>query len=169
MRKLSSSFVLIGLCVHLGGGAARAEPLRDLREVKLTIAGFGDAGADCGLSPEALESAFFAPLGERGLRKVASGTAYRIFLRATTVVYLGKSCVSYVDAQLLLSTRDFDPSSRLERSGQVQLWYDGGLFISDRTAHAATLHSAFGQPLSASWAGSWPESGTRRTTDTNLH
>ena len=147
MRKKSWSIVLIGFCVLWAGGfaGARADPLRDLREVKLTVANFGGSGADCGLSAEALERAFLAPLSERGLRKVASGTSYRVFLRATTVTYLVKVCVSYVDAQLLLSTRYFDPSSRQERAGQVQLWYDGGLFISDRSAHAATLRSAFGQ------------------------
>ena len=156
MRRLSWSIVPIGLCVLLAGGVdgARANPLRDLREVKLTVASFGDAGADCGLSAEALESAFFAPLGERGLRKVASGTSYRVFLRATTVIYLRKSCVSYVDAQLLLLTRYFDPSSRLERTGQVQLWYDGGLFISDRAVHAATLNSTFDR-LGRILAGKW--------------
>jgi hypothetical protein len=47
--------------------------------------------------------------------------------------------VSYIDAQLLLTTRYQDTANQQERSGHVQLWADGGLFASDGREHLATL------------------------------
>jgi hypothetical protein len=137
-----------------GSSGAKAQGLRDLREVKVGVADLGRYGEACGLNKETMEQAFFTPLAERGLGKVASGTAYRLFIRATSVTYVENSCVSYVDAQLLLTTRYFDPLTGGERPGNVQLWSRGGLYVSDQTEHAATLNTAFremGKALGREW------------------
>jgi hypothetical protein len=121
---------------------ARADPLTNVRAVKLNVANIGPMGQDCGLTKDAIETAFFEPLRERGIQAVQSATAYRIFVRATTITYLQDSCVSYVDAQLLVTTRYTDPADSLERAGNVQLWTQGGIHASGRSEHAATVNSA---------------------------
>jgi hypothetical protein len=121
---------------------ARADPLTNVRAVKLNVAKIGPMGQDCGLTKDAIETAFFEPLRERGIQTVQSATAYRIFVRATTITYLQESCVSYVDAQLLVTTHYADPANNLERAGNVQLWTQGGIHASGRSEHAATVNSA---------------------------
>ncbi len=133
---------------------ARAEPLTNVRAVKLNIADIGPMGQDCGLTKDAIEAAFFGPLRERGIRAVQSATAYRIFVRATTITYLQDSCVSYVDAQLLVTTRYADPANNMERAGNVQLWTQGGIHASGRNEHAAALNSAF-RALGGSLGSAW--------------
>ncbi len=158
MRTFLTALVLAlaGFVIPQAGGAvaAQADALRNLREVKVSVAGLGPYGEACGLDKAAMERAFFVPLAERGLAKVASGTAYRILIRATSVTYVENSCVSYVEVQLLLNTRYFDPLIGEERPGSVRLWSGGGLFVSDRSEHAATLNSAFrglGRNLGRDW------------------
>lgn len=158
MRKplglLTWAFLGLAIFQTLQMPGAQADPLRNVREVKLTIADLGHFGETCGLTKSALESAFFAPLRARGMRVVQSGTAYRIFIRATTMTYIEDSCVSFVDAQLLLTARYIDPASNLERVGTLQLWTQGGLHASDRTEHAASLNAAFrelGKGLASKW------------------
>jgi hypothetical protein len=150
------SFLILGLTVA-GPGVmqdAQADPLTNVRAVKLNVADIGPMGQSCGLTKEAIEAAFFGPLRERGIRAVQSGTAYRIFVRATTITYLQESCVSYVDAQLLVSTRYADPANNMERAGNVQLWTQGGIHASGRNEHAATLSSAF-RALGGSLGSAW--------------
>lgn len=138
----------------VGATGARGDPLSNVRAVKLTMPELGEAAQTCGLDREALEAAFFKPLAERGIQAVASGTGYRLFLRATTIGYLEETCVSYIEAQLLLTTRYQDTANQQERSGHVQLWADGGLFASDIREHLATLERemrALGGKLAARW------------------
>lgn len=133
---------------------AQSDPLHNVREVKLIMAEPGEAAQSCGLTRQALETAFFAPLAERGIRSVVSGTGYRLLLRATTITYLEESCVSYVEAQLLLTTRYQDSANQQEQSGNVELWTDGGLYASDSREHAATLERAMrrlGGALAQRW------------------
>ncbi len=133
---------------------AQADPLTNVRAVKLNVGDIGPMGQTCGLTKDAIEAAFYGPLRERGIRAVRSGTAYRIFVRATTITYLQESCVSYVDAQLLVTTRYADPANNMERAGNVQLWTQGGIHASGRNEHAATLNSAFRQ-LGGSLGSAW--------------
>ncbi len=133
---------------------AQADPLTNVRAVKLNVGDIGRMGQDCGLTKDAIEAAFFGPLRERGIRAVRSATAYRIFVRATTITYLQDSCVSYVDAQLLVSTRYADPANNMERAGNVQLWTQGGIHASGRNEHAAALNSAF-RALGGSLGSAW--------------
>lgn len=151
MSLLVLSLTVAGLGVMQN---AQADPLTNVRAVKLNVADIGPMGQDCGLTKDAIEAAFFGPLRERGIRAVQSGTAYRIFVRATTITYLQDSCVSYVDAQLLVSTRYADPANNLERAGNVQLWTQGGIHASGRNEHAATLNSAF-RALGGSLGNAW--------------
>ena len=128
----------------MGAGATGATgawgvPLRNVWAVKLTMPEPDEAAENCGLIRKALESAFFKPLAERGIEVVTSGTGYRLFLRATTIGYLEEACVSYIEAQLLLTTRYQDTANQQERSGHVLLWADGGLFASDVRELLATL------------------------------
>lgn len=157
-RSLAGALALLLSLVFLsfapGAAVAQSDPLHNVREAKLTMPEPGEAGAKCGLSRQPLQSAFFAPLAQRGIRAVESGTGYRLFIRATTISYLEGSCVSYVEAQLLLTTRYFDAANQQEHSGNVQLWADGGLFASDSREHAATVERAMrrlGDKLAARW------------------
>jgi len=137
-----------------GATGAWGDPLQNVRAVKLTMPEPGEAAENCGLSREALESAFFKPLAERGIEVVTSGTGYRLFLRAITISYLEGTCVSYIEAQLLLTTRYQDTANQQERSGHVQLWADGGLFASDAREHLTTLERGMrrlGDTLAARW------------------
>ncbi len=151
MSSLVLSLTAAGLGVMQN---AQADPLTNVRAVKLNVGDIGPMGQDCGLTKDAIEAAFFGPLRKRGIRAVRSGTAYRIFVRATTITYLQDSCVSYVDAQLLVSTRYADPANKMERAGNVQLWTQGGIHASGRNEHAATLNSAFRQ-LGGSLGSAW--------------
>ncbi len=138
----------------LWAGPAAADPLTGVRSVKLAVAEVGSFGRSCGLNRDDLGKALFEPLRERGVEAVTSGTGYRLFVRATTIAYLEDSCVSYVDAQLLLTTRYMNQANGEELPGNVQIWTDGGLYASDREEHAATLALAlrqFGNKLAESW------------------
>ena len=150
--------LLLSLAMSLisaaGAGDAWGDPLQNVLAVKLTMPEPGAGTVACGLSRAPLEAAFFAPLARRGVEAVTSGTGYRIFLRATTIGYLEKTCVSYVEAQLLLTTRYQDAANQQERSGHVLLWSDGGLFASDARQHQGTLERAMGRlgdKLAARW------------------
>ena len=147
--------LLLSLALWAAGATgAWGDPLRNVRAVKLTMPEPDEAAENCGLSRKALELAFFKPLAERGIEVVTSGTGYRLFLRATTIGYLEETCVSYIEAQLLLTTRYQDPANQQERSGHVQLWADGGLFASDGREHATTLEHGMlklGSNLAARW------------------
>jgi hypothetical protein len=157
MRRSSLGAIALLLSLALwaaGATGAWGDPLHNVRAVKLTMPEPGEAAETCGLSREALETAFFKPLAERGIEVVASGTGYRLFLRATTIEYLEETCVSYIEAQLLLTTRYQDAANQQERSGHVQLWADGGLFASDAREHLATLERGMrrlGGNLAARW------------------
>ncbi len=150
------SLLVLGLAVAAIGviPRAQADPLTNVRAVKLNVGDIGQMGQDCGLTKDAIEAAFFGPLRERGIRAVRSATAYRIFVRATTITYVKDSCVSYVDAQLLVSTRYADPANNMERAGNVQLWTQGGIHASGRNEHAAALNSALGE-LGRSLGSAW--------------
>jgi len=142
------------LSLSLSATGAQGDPLHNVRTVKLTMPEPGEAGATCGLSRERLELAFFEPLAERGLEAAASGTGYRLFLRTTTIGYLEETCVSYIEAQLLLTTRYQDAANQQERSGHVLLWSDGGLHASDQREHGAAIERAMrrlGGNLAARW------------------
>ncbi len=157
MRRSSLGALALLLSLALwaaGATGAWGDPLHNVRAVKLTMPEPGEAAEACGLSREALESAFFKPLAERGIQVVTSGTGYRLFLRAITISYLEETCVSYIDAQLLLTTRYQDAANQQERSGHVQLWADGGLFASDRREHSATLEREM-RRLGGSLAERW--------------
>ncbi len=158
MRRFSILMSLLVLSLTVAGLGmmqnAQADPLTNVRAVKLNVGDIGPMGQTCGLTKDAIEAAFYGPLRERGIRVVQSGTAYRIFVRATTITYLQESCVSYVDAQLLVSTRYADPANKMERAGNVQLLTQGGIHASGRNEHAATLNSAFRQ-LGGSLGSAW--------------
>ncbi len=157
MRRSSVGALALLLSLALwaaGATGAQGDPLHNVRAVKLTMPEPSQAAESCGLSREALESAFFKPLAERGIQIVTSGTGYRLFLRTTTISYLEETCVSYIEAQLLLTTLYQDAANQQERSGHVQLWADGGLFASDGREHAATLEREMrrlGGNLAARW------------------
>ena len=71
-------------------------------------------------------------------------SAYWVFIRATTLTYDENSCITNVDASLLVNTRYFDPGSASQLVGKVQLWSRGGLLISDITEHPSVVTNAFG-------------------------
>ncbi len=89
MRRftIAMSFLVMGLTAA-GLGVmqnAQADPLTNVRAVKLNVGDIGPMGQNCGLTKDAIEAAFYRPLRERGIRVVRSATAYRIFVRATTI------------------------------------------------------------------------------------
>lgn len=137
-----------------GAAFAQGQPLHDVRVVKVTMPEPGEQGQTCGLARQALERAFFEPLGKRGWREAASGTGYRLFLRTTTITYVQDTCITYAEAQLLLITRYFDATGQQEQSGKVLIWADGGLYASDTREHAETVKRAMrglGERLGARW------------------
>ena len=154
MRRSSLGALMLLLSLAFSATLAQGDPLSNVRAVKLTMPEPGEAAANCGLSRERLELAFFEPLAERGLEAVVSGTGYRLFVRTTTIAYLEETCVTYVEAQLLLTTRYQDAANQQERSGHVLLWSDGGLHASDKREHGATVERAMrrlGGGLAARW------------------
>ena len=153
-RRLILWILVLLVSATLQVGGAEADPFTKVKKLKLDIAEIGSYGESCGLSKEAFGLAFFEPLQKRGIEAVLSGTGYRIFIRATTIAYLQNSCVSYVDAQLLLTTRYRGPANAEEHSGNVQIWTKGGLYASDQSEHAATLALAlreFGNNFVERW------------------
>lgn len=154
MRGSSLGALLLLLSLSFSPTQAQGDPLSNVRAVKLTMPVPGEVGQSCGLDRDRLELAFFEPLAERGLEAVVSGTGYRLFLRTTTIAYLEETCVSYVEAQLLLTTRYQDTANQQERSGHVQLWSEGGLHASDKREHGAAVERALramGNALAARW------------------
>ena len=153
--SIGALVLLLSLALWAAGATgARGDPLHNVRAVKLTMPELGEAAQTCGLDREALEAAFFKPLDQRGIEAVASGTGYRLFLRAVTIGYLEETCVSYIEAQLLLTTRYQDAANQQERSGHVLLWSDGQLLASDAREHATTLEHGMlklGSALAARW------------------
>ncbi len=157
MARSSVGALALSLSVALwmaGADSARGDPFANLRAVKLTIPALGEAAEPCGLDRTALEGAFFKPLAQRDIEAVASGTGYRLFVRAITISYVEETCVSYIEAQLLLTTRYQDAANQQERSGHVLLWSDGQLLASDAREHGTTLEHGMlklGSALAARW------------------
>jgi len=60
-------------------------------------------------------------------------------LGATTVGYLEETCVSYIEAQLLLTTRYQDTANQQERSGHVPLWAANWRRVGTRPIEARAL------------------------------
>ncbi len=58
------SLLVLGLAVAAIGVIPRAQavPLTNVRAVKLNVGDFGQMGHVCGLTKDAIEAAFFAPL-----------------------------------------------------------------------------------------------------------
>ena len=149
-----ASALLLAVALLAPASGARADPFANLLAVKLTMPALGEAAEPCGLDRAALEAAFFKPLAKRGIEAVPSGTGYRLFLRAVTISYLEETCVSYIEARLLLTTRYQDAANRQERSGHVLLWSDGQLLASDAREHGITLEHGMlklGSALAARW------------------
>jgi len=154
LRTLRPLLWLAPLVLALPSALAQDQPLHDVRVFKVTMPAPDEQGQSCGLERQALERAFFEPLGKRGLGTAASGTGYRLALRTTTIAYLEGSCVTYAEAQLLLATRYVDGVNQQEQSGNVLLWHDGGLYASDSREHAAAVERAMrtlGDDLGARW------------------
>lgn len=137
-----------------GAAVAQGQPLQGVRVVKVIMPEPGEQGQTCGLERQALEQAFFEPLGKRGWGEAASGTGYRLFLRTTTITYVEGTCITYAEAQLLLITRYFGADGQQEQSGKVLIWADGGLYASDTREHAETVKRAMrglAERLGARW------------------
>lgn len=154
LRTVRPLLALGPLLLAPPAAVAQDQPLHDVRVVKVTMPEPDAQGQSCGLERQALERAFFEPLGKRGLATAATGTGYRLALRTTTITYLEGSCVTYAEAQLLLATRYVDGVNQQEQSGSVLLWHDGGLYASDSREHAAAVARAMrtlGEDLGARW------------------
>jgi len=117
--------------------------LKNVSAVKFFIGDFNEFSTKCGLDKGQLKQAFMGRANGGGISETDS-SAYWIFIRATTLTYDENSCITNVDASLLVNTRYFDPGSAAEMVGKVQLWTRGGLLISDITEHPAVVTNAFG-------------------------
>ena len=103
MRMLLRALVLVatGFALLPAGGSsgARAEGLRDLREVKVGVAGVGQYGEACGLKEEAMERAAQPEvLGEQGVVVEVSSGLCRVELDGSPLVCTVRGSLSAEDA-----------------------------------------------------------------------
>ncbi len=139
--NLVGVFCCIFFCA-LAAARAQGGAFEKIKSVKFFIVDFSEAGSACGLSKAALQEAFMAPAREQGLA-VTDSSPYWIFVRATTLIYSEKSCITHVDAAVLVNTRYFNPATLQDRSGRVELWSKGNLLVSDIKVHSVVVNNAF--------------------------
>ena len=139
LAALCCGLVLLALVPQ---ARAQSRGFEKVTAVKFFIADFSEAGAACGLSKPALEKAFMAPAEAQGLQ-VSDSSSYWVYIRATTLLYGEKSCVTNIDAAAFVETRYFSPATLDERLGRVELWAKSDLLISDKRVHAVVVNNAF--------------------------
>ncbi len=122
--------------------SSQARGLDKIRNIKFTIANLNDQSAACGLTEEDLRSAFLAPLQGSGI-KITTSSAYFFYIKTTTVTYIEDTCITYVDAELLLTERYFNPATGSERTGLIRKWLRGGLRASGKAQHAKAVSDVF--------------------------
>jgi hypothetical protein len=128
--------------------------LRDVKAFKIYVTGFNEASLACGLEPEAMKDAFLQPLRDAGPVMAEEANGYWIAIRATSVVRQEATCVTFVDASVLQSTRYFNQSTDSERVGKVLHWADAGLIVSDEAGHGDVVKNAYldlGRRLAEVW------------------
>jgi hypothetical protein len=134
--------VLALLTLGSTAGESQAGRLANIKNVKFTVAGLDEGGETCGLSTDRLQSAFLEPLKGSGI-KVVEAAPYFFFIRATTVSFITDYCVTYVNAELLLGQRYYNPATTDEQVGLIRLWFSGTLLTTGREEHPEEVYGAF--------------------------
>lgn len=143
--------LIVGLVLPLGSPQA-AGPLEQVRRYKffVNLSGASDA---CGLSSDAMRSAFAEAVRDGGLEVVQS-SSYSLYLRATTLRYERETCITSLDARAVLDTRFIDPRTAGEVQGRVELWANKLLLASDLPEHGVQVNSgarSLGQAFVERW------------------
>lgn len=127
-------------------------PLEQVSRYKLFV-NLSGASSACGLSSDAMRSAFAEAVRDGGLEVVQS-SSYSLYLRATTIRYERETCITSLDARAVLDTRFIDPRTAGETQGRVELWASKLLLASDLPEHGVQVHSgarSLGQAFVERW------------------
>ncbi len=149
MHQTVRLLILLLTLFAMGAGPVAAQSaggaMKGVFSLKFFVSNFSQNNLRCRLTAAGFEEAFTKPLRERNIQ-ITKSSAYWIFIRATTLFQEEEeSCITYIDAQLMASTRFFNPATASERAGKVELWSDGGLYISDLEEHSEQVNDAFAQ------------------------
>ncbi len=156
MRRLSG---LLAAALLLAGSAQTAAPalaggpLENARRFKLFLTDLSEASQACGLTPSAMSTAFMRSVRDGGIEIVES-SAYWLNVRATTIRYSPKVCITNLDARAQVNTRYFNPATIDEKEGRVELWARSLLLVSDVEEHGVQVNSALrglGQSFLERW------------------
>jgi hypothetical protein len=142
IRRASAALVLALLALGFTAGDGQAGKLTKVKNVKFTVADVGEGGAACGLLNDRLRSAFLEPLKGSGI-KVVDSSPYFFFIRATTLRFVSEYCLTYVNAELLLGQRYFNPATDDNQVGLIRLWFSGSLVTTGWEEHPEEIYSAF--------------------------
>ncbi|WP_422366041.1 hypothetical protein [Pelagibius sp.] len=128
-------------------------PLAGVSVLQLVVAPLSADSATCGLEAGLVEESFQQPLKLEniGLQKSAH---VRIIVKATSVVYQDNVCISNIEAVAVQNTRYFDRKTETERAGQVLLWSESGLFVTDQRDHVVLTNIGF-RDLARSFIRKW--------------
>ena len=148
---LSCCLLIVGLLLPMMAPQA-AGPLEQVRRYKLFV-NLSGASSACGLSSDAMRSAFAEAVRDGGLDVVQS-SSYALYLRATTIRYERDTCITSLDARAVLDTRFIDPRTAGETQGRVELWANKLLLASDLPEHGVQTNSgarSLGQAFVERW------------------
>lgn len=152
-RSLSLGLMLATLALGLFAEQGQAAKLTNIQNAKFTVARL-DANAEaCGLRREAMKTAFLAPLKGSGIR-ITKSSAYAFYIKATSIQFIDDTCVTYVNAELLLAERYFNPATAGDQVGIIRLWFDGRLHATGREDHVNAVQTAF-RKLGESFMKAW--------------
>ncbi|MEQ8354573.1 MAG: hypothetical protein RH942_03475 [Kiloniellaceae bacterium] len=128
-------------------------PLANISVLQMSVAPLSEQSRYCGLDSNLILDSFRQPLAEQGIVVQQSAHVW-IQLLATTVLYEGDICISYIEARAIQNTRYFDRKTNTERSGRVLLWSDSGLFVTGAPNHGVTTNIGW-RDLARSFMRKW--------------
>ena len=155
LRRAATVMVLALLTLGSTAGESHAGKLTKIKDVKFTVAGLDEGAKACGLTEERLQSSFLDPLKGSGV-KVVESSDYFFYIRATTVRFVTEYCLTYVNAELLLGQRYFNPATNNDLWGLIRVWFSGSLVTTGWEEHPAEVYRAF-HALGDSFLKAWKQ------------
>ena len=153
LRRAAAALVLALLTLGSTAGESQAAKLTKIKDVKFTVAGLDEGAQACGLTEERLKSSFLEPLKGSSV-KVVESSPYFFYIRATTVRFVTEYCLTYVNAELLLGQRYFNPATNRDLVGLIRLWFSGALITTGWEEHPAEIYKSF-RTLGDSFLNAW--------------
>ncbi len=146
LKQLKLVAILVTVCVLQGlwslAPAHAFGKLEQIKNAKLTVANVNEHSEACGLSRDAMREAFLQPLRNSSIQ-ITKSSAYFFYIKTTTIPYVKNTCITYVNAELLLTERYFNSATRSEKSGIIRLWSRGVLYTSGKSQHPEGVNSKF--------------------------